>query len=244
MKLEITDLTFHYGSACALRGVSLAPAAPYVAIIGPNGAGKSTLLRCLARMERYAGSIRYGDLVLDRMSPVEVARRGIVTCPEGRLIFPELSVLDNLRLGAFGRKERARVARDLDAVFELFPRLLERKGSMGGVLSGGEQQMLAIGRALMRDPRLLVLDEPSFGLSPIVKKAICEALLKIRAQRELELLIVEQDTRMAFAVADHVYVMRNGSIVAEGRPQDMLADPELEKKYLGAYEPLHEEELE
>ena len=235
MKLEIRELTFHYGSACALRGITLAPSAPYVAIIGPNGAGKTTLLRCISRMERYAGSIRYAGMVLDRMSPVEVARRGIVTCPEGRLIFDELSVLDNLRLGAFGRKDRAATARDLDDVFELFPRLFERKGQLGGVLSGGEQQMLAIGRAMMRRPRLLILDEPSFGLAPLVKRMISDALRKIRKQTNLELLIVEQDTRMAFSIADHVYVMRNGSVVEEGNPREMAADPELESKYLGAH---------
>ncbi len=235
MSLEIRDLTFHYGSACALHGISLAPTVPYIAIIGPNGAGKTTLLRCLGRMERYSGSIRYGEMVLDRMSAVEVARKGIVTCPEGRLIFPELSVLDNLKMGAFGRKDDARVAKDLDEVFALFPRLFERKEQVGGTLSGGEQQMLAIGRALMRAPRLLILDEPSFGLAPLVKRMIAEVLLRIRTQREIELLIVEQDIRMAFSIADYVYVMRNGSIVAEGTPREMLADPGLETKYLGAH---------
>ncbi|MDQ6780450.1 MAG: ABC transporter ATP-binding protein [Candidatus Eremiobacteraeota bacterium] len=231
--LVLREVETFYGRIQALRGVSLeVGAGEIVALIGANGAGKTTTLRTISGLLRpVRGSIScYGsDLV--GLSPDAIVRTGVVHSPEGRRIFPRLTVLENLRLGAYACSNGAK-AEDFERVFALFPRLRERLKQKGGTLSGGEQQMLAIGRALMAQPRILLLDEPSLGLSPILVDTIFSVIADVN-QRGVPILLIEQNARKALQVAHRGYVLETGSIVKSGAAQALLADDDVRKAYLG-----------
>jgi branched-chain amino acid transport system ATP-binding protein len=230
--LAIRDLRVSYARALALDGISLgADPGEVVAVLGPNGAGKTTLLRAISRTIPATGSIRFQGRELLRLPPHAVAGTGIAHCPERRRLFPELSVLKNLLLGAYARGAEP-CDEDLERVFRLFPVLRERRGQLAGTLSGGEQQMVAVGRALMARPRLLMLDEPSIGLAPLMKEAIRRSLEEIRAAG-ITVLLVEQDAVFALSLADRGYVMESGRIRIEGASEMLRGNPHVREAYLG-----------
>jgi len=232
--LELTDVHTYYGNIRALRGLSLSvQAGEIVTLIGANGAGKTTTLRTiLGTVPPRRGHVIFNGHRLDTLTTHRIVRLGIAQSPEGRRIFPRMSVLENLELGAFARTDRAAIAPDLERVFALFPRLRERVGQKGGTLSGGEQQMLAIGRALMARPRLLLLDEPSMGLSPILVEAIFRIVQDINRQGTT-ILLVEQNARMALRVAHRGYVIQTGRIVVHDTAAELLRSDLVRKTYLG-----------
>jgi branched-chain amino acid transport system ATP-binding protein len=232
--LELADIHTYYGNIRALRGISLSVAArEIVTLIGANGAGKTTALRTiLGTVRPRRGTVTFNGQRLDGLPTNRIVRLGIAQSPEGRRIFPRMSVLENLELGAFARPDRAAIASDLDRVFGLFPRLRERAAQLGGTLSGGEQQMLAIGRALMARPTLLLLDEPSMGLSPILVDQIFRIVRDISAQGTT-ILLVEQNARMALSVAHRGYVMQTGRIVLHDAAGALLRSDLVRRTYLG-----------
>jgi len=235
--LAVDGLEVAYGKIRAVRGVSFSvDAGAVVTLIGANGAGKTTTLRTLSGLlQPSAGTVAFEGRRIDGVAPHEIVELGIAHVPEGRRIFPRMSVRENLELGAFSRTGRSppqEVAADLDRVFGLFPVLAERRRQAGGTLSGGEQQMLAIGRALMSRPRLLMLDEPSMGLSPIMMNLIFTTLAELKAQGTT-ILLVEQNAQAALALADHAYVVETGSVVLEGSAADLAASEQVRKAYLG-----------
>jgi branched-chain amino acid transport system ATP-binding protein len=233
--LEIAGLQAGYGEVVAVWDVSLRIAAgEIVAVVGPNGAGKTTLINTISGLvDARAGRIEFegGDIA---RTPAEArVRAGIVQCPEGRKLFPEMSVEENLRMGAFTCGDNAEVARRLDSVGALFPILRERRRQLANTLSGGQQQMVALGRALMAGPRLLLLDEPSLGLAPIVVREVFQFVRRIRAEG-MTILIVEQNVRQTLEVADRAYVLENGRIALEGKASALLDDQHMREAYLGA----------
>jgi branched-chain amino acid transport system ATP-binding protein len=230
----VKDLRVHYGAIEALRGVSLAvEERQVVALIGANGAGKTTALRAISRMLRpTSGEVRFRGEEITRLASHEVVARGLAHAPEGRGIFLNLTVRENLDLGAYLRTDREGVAADRERAFALFPILRERQGQVGGTLSGGEQQMLAVGRALMSRPRLLLLDEPSLGLAPQVVERIFQVLGEI-SRGGVALLLVEQNAHKALQIAHQAYVLETGEIVMQGTGKELLASPEVRKAYLG-----------
>jgi branched-chain amino acid transport system ATP-binding protein len=232
--LELTDVWVSYGSIRALRGVSLRVAqGELVTLIGSNGAGKTTCLLTISGiLHPQEGSIRYEGEDISRLSAYEVMKRGISQAPEGRHVFSRLTVGENLSLGASQRKDRRAVERDRQWIFSLFPVLEKRLSQTAGTLSGGEQQMLAMGRALMSHPRLLLLDEPSLGLAPLVVETLFEVMGKVRADGGT-ILLVEQNARQALEVADRGYVMETGQVMLEGAARDLRANAAVEKAYLG-----------
>jgi branched-chain amino acid transport system ATP-binding protein len=232
--LEVDRLVVHYGAVQALKGVTLrADAGEIVTLIGANGAGKTTLLRTLSGLVPVkSGDIRFEGRSLVKVPPHEIVGRGIAQSPEGRLVFANLSVEDNLELGAYRRSDRAAIRSDRDAVFQLFPRLLERRRQSAGTLSGGEQQMLAIGRALMARPRLLLLDEPSLGLAPLLVREIFRTIREINA-RGVTVLLVEQNAHMALSIAGRGYVLETGSVAVEDAAPNLLKNDQVRKAYLG-----------
>jgi len=232
--LELDDVHTYYGNIRALRGISLAvEAGEIVTLIGANGAGKTTALKTILGLVRARrGSVRFKGQAIQVMPPDRIVRLGIAQSPEGRRIFPRMTVLENLELGAFARRDHEAIAPDLERVFTLFPRLRERVAQQGGTLSGGEQQMLAIGRALMARPTLLLLDEPSMGLSPILVDAIFGIIRDINGQGTT-ILLVEQNARMALRVAHRGYVMQTGRIVLHDAAGRLLASDVVRKTYLG-----------
>jgi branched-chain amino acid transport system ATP-binding protein len=233
--IELDSVRVRYGAALALRGVSLCVrSGEVVALVGANGAGKSTTLRSIARLVPVeSGAIRWGgrDICRDRVEDVVAA--GITLAPEGRAIFPNLTVRENLELGAWTHKDRNAMRETTARVEALFPRLRERMRQLGGTLSGGEQQMLAIGRALMARPKLLLLDEPSLGIAPLLARAIFDAIVAI-AKSGVTILLVEQNTRLALAVSDRAYVLRTGEVVLEGASRELAEHPDVKGAYLGA----------
>jgi branched-chain amino acid transport system ATP-binding protein len=231
--LEITGLHAHYGNIEALRGVSLSvEQGQIVSIIGANGAGKSTLLMTICGRPRpTVGKIVFEGEVLNDLAPHEIVARGIAQAPEGRRIFPSMSVLENLQMGAVP-SGGSYFDEDVREVFALFPRLQERQRQRGGTLSGGEQQMLCIGRALMARPRLLLLDEPSLGLAPLLVRQIFAAIVAINRERGMTILLVEQNAYQALKIATHGYVLATGRVVLEGTGQELLANPEIRAAYL------------
>jgi len=235
--LAVSGLCAGYDRLEVLQGVDLAVGAgELVAVIGANGAGKTTLLRTLSGLIKpSAGEVRLGDERVAGIPAEKLAARGIAHVPENRLVFPTLSVQDNLALGAYarGRSGRADLVADRQRMFELFPRLRDRVTQAAGTLSGGEQQMLAIARGLMARPSLLLLDEPSLGLAPKIVKEIFAALVRLRDDDNLSILLVEQNARAAFKIADRAYVMDRGRIAMEGRPAELLNDPRVHAAYLG-----------
>ncbi|HEY3155093.1 MAG TPA: ABC transporter ATP-binding protein [Candidatus Eisenbacteria bacterium] len=232
--LEVEDLHVHYGAIHALKGVSLAAEeGGIVTLVGANGAGKSTTLRAVSGLIKpSAGSIRFRGKSLVGVKPHEIVREGVSHVPEGRIVFANLTVLDNLEMGAYLRKGRAAYSEDLKKVFRLFPRLDERRRQSAGTLSGGEQQMLAIGRALMAKPTLLLMDEPSLGLAPILVREIFSVIREIRSQGTT-IVLVEQNARMALATADRGYVLETGSVRMSDRAQALLESPFVQAAYLG-----------
>jgi branched-chain amino acid transport system ATP-binding protein len=231
--LEINNLHVYYGAIHALKGVSLTvDAGEIVTLIGANGAGKSTTLRTISALQRAReGSIRFDGQEINRMRPEEIVRRGLCHVPEGRRIFANLTVRENLEMGAFTRRD-AGVKQDLEQVLETFPRLRERINQAAGTLSGGEQQMLAIGRALMGKPRVLLLDEPSLGLAPFMVQEIFRIIREINGQGTT-ILLVEQNARMALAAARTGYVLETGKVVLSDSGPALLDNPEVRKAYLG-----------
>lgn len=231
--LAIRDLSVRYGGIHALQGISLeVPDGKIVTLIGANGAGKSTTLKAVAGLVQSAGSVEWNGESLAGLGVKDIVERGIVLVPEGRRIFPNLTVDENLRLGAYTRSDKAGITRDRERVFSLFPRLKERARQKGGTLSGGEQQMLAVGRALMASPRLLMMDEPSLGLAPLVVKMIFEIVRAINASGTT-VLLVEQNARVALECADSGYVLETGRITLAGSGRELLADDGVRRAYLG-----------
>ena len=231
--LEVTGLHAHYGNIEALHGVSIqVERGEIVTIIGANGAGKSTLLMTICgRPKPSAGDIIFDGQRLNELQPHEIVGRGIAQAPEGRRIFPSMSVLENLQMGAVPTNGEF-FEEDVGRVFTLFPRLQERQHQRGGTLSGGEQQMLAIGRALMARPRLLLLDEPSLGLAPLLVKQIFQSIVEINRERGLTILLVEQNAYQALKIAHRGYVLATGRVVLEGTGTELLANPEIRAAYL------------
>ena len=238
--LKINDLHVHYGGIHAVKGVSLSiPRGSVVTLIGANGAGKSSIIRSIAGLVKGAkGEVlltrREGDQPVQLLGkPAEnMVRSGIALSPEGRRILPHLSVAENLQLGAWCREDKDGIAKDIEMVYDLFPRLRERSWQKGGTLSGGEQQMLAVGRALMSQPDLVMLDEPSLGLAPILVREIFDIIRHINEQGKT-VLLVEQNAFAALSIADYAYILEVGSVVLEGPGKDMLKNPKVREAYLG-----------
>ncbi len=232
--LELKDVHTYYGNIHALRGISLnVDKGEIVTLIGSNGAGKSTTLRTIQGILRpRSGTILLEGEPLEKLPPHMIAERGIAQSPEGRLIFPRMSVMENLEMGAYARKDKAGIKDDLDRVFSLFPRLKERTSQKGGTLSGGEQQMLAMGRALMARPRILLLDEPSMGLAPILVELIFETIVSINKEGTT-ILLVEQNALMALSIANRGYVIQTGEIVLSDTAEKLTKNEMVQKSYLG-----------
>ncbi len=236
MMLEVKDLNVYYGAIHALKGLNFhLDKGEIVTLIGANGAGKSTTLNTISGILRArSGQITFMDKEITRTEPQDIVRMGIVQVPEGRKIFATLSVLENLEMGAFLNNDKESIQKDLDAVLQRFPRLRERRRQFGGTLSGGEQQMLAIARGLMSHPSLLLLDEPSMGLSPILVEQIFEIIRDINAQGT-SILLVEQNAQMALSIADRGYVLETGRVVLEGPAHELLHEPMVVEAYLGGH---------
>ncbi len=232
--LEVRGLRAFYGATEVLHAVDLAvEEGGITALLGANGAGKTTLLRALSAMVRTEGEIRFDTRGIAGLATEEVARLGIAHVPDGRGTFVHLTVEENLRLGAYVRRDKAAVEADFARVYGYFPRLAERRRQQAGTLSGGEQQMLAISRALMLRPRLLLLDEPSFGLAPLVTRDIFGILRAINREERVSLLLVEQNARLALELADHAYLLETGTVVMDGTAADIRADNSIRRAYLG-----------
>jgi branched-chain amino acid transport system ATP-binding protein len=232
--LELTDVHTYYGSIHALKGISIeVREGEIVTLLGSNGAGKSTTLRSINGLNRpRQGSIRFEGRDITTVPAHEIVKRGIAQSPEGRRLFPRMSVTENLEMGAFQRSDRAGIREDMDRVFELFPRLRERRNQRAGTMSGGEQQMCAIGRALMARPKLLLLDEPSLGLAPIFVERIFEIITTIN-QQGTSILLVEQNALMALEAADRGYVLETGRIALADRAEALKTNEQVRKTYLG-----------
>jgi branched-chain amino acid transport system ATP-binding protein len=232
--LELNGVDAFYGRVRALRGVTInVDQGEVVALIGSNGAGKTTTLRTISGlMHPPSGSITFAGKDISKTPAHQIVGLGICQSPEGRRLFPRMQVIDNLQMGAFLRKDTAGIHKDMERVFELFPRLKERTTQLAGTLSGGEQQMLAIGRALMSKPKLLMLDEPSLGLAPILVETIFQIVREINAQG-IPILLVEQNAHKALEVAHRAYVLETGSIVKTGSGRELLDSPDVQRAYLG-----------
>jgi len=232
--LELNEVSTFYGMIHAVKGINIKIGkGEIVALIGSNGAGKSTTLNTISGLLKpKKGQIIYNGKDIVHSSAADIVKMGICLSPEGREVFPDLSVQDNLKLGAFTRKDRVMIARDYEKVYSLFPRLYERKTQVAKTLSGGEQQMLAIGRSLMSDPKILLLDEPSLGLSPTLVMLIFKLIKDIK-KLGVTILLVEQNAKMALKTADRAYVMETGRITLEGTGQQLLTDDNVRKAYLG-----------
>jgi branched-chain amino acid transport system ATP-binding protein len=233
--LEIKQLTVSYGAITALHGISLSvPTGKIVTLIGSNGAGKTTTLKTISGLHKpKSGEVIYDGKNIAGLPPHEIVKRGLAHVPEGRMIFANLTVLENLRMGAFLVRDKKVVQRELEFVFATFPRLKEREAQIAGTLSGGEQQMLAIGRALMTQPKFLMLDEPSLGLAPLLVKTIFEKIVQINRERGLTILLVEQNANRALEVSHHGYVLETGNITLQGDSASLRQNPQVKSAYLG-----------
>jgi len=233
--LEVTGLEVRYGSVTAVKGISLEVAeGEVVAIIGPNGAGKTSALRAITGLVPAAGGrVVFRGTDVSRWKAHRIVTLGLGHAPEGRRLFPQMTVMENLRMGAYRRRGPAEIGRTLARVEELFPRLAERRVQLAGTLSGGEQQMLAIGRALMAEPRLLVLDEPSFGLAPMIVREIGRIVRSINRERGVSVLLVEQNARMALGIAARAYVLETGRVALSGPSATLAESPHVKAAYLG-----------
>lgn len=231
--LEISNLSARYDSALILEDISLfVEEKECVAVLGPNGAGKTTLLKAISRVVPALGSITYLGEEISRYQAHELVKKGIVHCPEHRRLFPDFTVKENLAMGAFLRQDKAEIEVDLERCYSIFPRLRERLNQMARTMSGGEQQMVAIARAIMARPRLLMLDEPSIGLAQIVKEQIFQGVAEIK-QLGVTILLVEQDSNMALGIADRLYVLEHGRVAAEGTPAELSRNTHIRDLYLG-----------
>jgi branched-chain amino acid transport system ATP-binding protein len=232
--LELREVEVSYGNIRALKGLSLTVAeGELVTLIGANGAGKSTTLKTISGLLRpKAGTLFYRGHPLDRLPPHQIVALGISHCPEGRHMFGRLTVTENLRLGAVQRRDREKVPQDIEHVYQLFPVLKDRRAQLAGTLSGGEQQMLAIGRAMMSRPQLLLLDEPSLGLAPILVSLIFETIQQLKREGTT-ILLVEQNARLALDIADRAYVMETGRVTLQGTATELKHNPQVEHTYLG-----------
>ncbi len=232
--LDIVDLNVHYGGIHALRNINLQIAKGEIAsVIGANGAGKSTLLKTIGSVKTFtSGSIKINGTDIPKQS-YQVVKAGVTLVPEGRRIFGPLSVKENLLLGAYSKSDADQVNRTMEEVFTLFPVLRDRAKQPGGTLSGGEQQMLAIGRALMSEPQLLLLDEPSLGLAPLIIDLVLDTIVKLNEETGLTILLVEQNASLALEISDHSFVLETGEIKIRGRGIDLLDDPRVKESYLG-----------
>ncbi|HTR42537.1 MAG TPA: ABC transporter ATP-binding protein [Pseudomonadales bacterium] len=233
--LEIKNLVVNYGAIAALHGISLSvPDAQIVTLIGANGAGKTTTLKTISGLLKpNSGEILYDGKNIAGLPPHQIVERGISQSPEGRMIFANLTVMENLQLGAYLQKDKAIVRRELERVFAMFPRLKEREKQIAGTLSGGEQQMLAIGRALMSRPKLLLLDEPSLGLAPLLVKTIFEKIVEINREQGLTILLVEQNANLALEISHFGYVLETGKVVLQGDSKELRQNPKVKSAYLG-----------
>jgi branched-chain amino acid transport system ATP-binding protein len=233
--LEVDDLHTYYGNIHALQGVSLTvDAGEIVTLIGANGAGKSTTLKTISGLLRpRSGQVTLAGKPITAVPPHEIVARGLVHVPEGRGIFARLTVAENLELGTYGRADKRRVAEDLATVYDTFPRLMERRNQPGGTLSGGEQQMLAIGRGLMADPQVLLLDEPSMGLAPILVEEIFDIVQRLNRERQTTILLVEQNAQAALSAAHRGYVLETGRVELAGPAEVLRRDPRVVEAYLG-----------
>lgn len=234
MKLEIRDLHVSYGGIRALKGIDLTvEEGQIVTLIGANGAGKSTTLRAISGLQKpQSGSILYGGEELVGLPAKEIVRRGIIHVPEGRRVFPDMTVAENLKIGAFLRKDKDGIASDMDYVYSLFPRLKERSWQPAGTLSGGEQQMLAVGRALMSRPKVLMMDEPSLGLAALIVKDIFSIIRRVNADG-ITVLLIEQNANAALRIADYGYVLETGVIALTGTGEELLRNESVREAYLG-----------
>jgi branched-chain amino acid transport system ATP-binding protein len=242
--LEVKNLTVHYNGAIALNNVSIkVEKGEFVAVVGPNGAGKTTLLKAISGTIRELQRVRRekahvtGEIIfegerIDKIKPWSIVKRGLVHCPERRRLFPEMTVYENLIMGSYLRKDKEEVKKDLERVYQLFPFLKERRNQMAQTLSGGEGQMLAIARALMARPKLLMIDEPSLGLAPLMKQKVFESIREIW-KSGVTILLVEQDVSMAFSLATRGYVLTHGRIAAYGTPEELLKSEDLREMYIG-----------
>lgn len=232
--LKIKDLVVSYGGIEALKGIELeVEKGKIVTLVGANGAGKSTVLRTIVGLvKKKAGSIEYKGDNLSTVKTQYLSSKGLTLVPEGRRIFSNLTVKENLYLGAYARKDKAEIEKDIKWVYELFPILMERQWQLGGTLSGGEQQMLAVGRALMSRPELLMMDEPSLGLAPLIVKDIFSIIKEIN-KKDVTILLVEQNANLALKIADYGYVLETGTIAMEGTGKELLSNEDIKKAYLG-----------
>lgn len=233
--LEVENLVVHYGMIEAVKNISFTvKEGEIVTLIGANGAGKTTTMQTISGLlSAHDGSIRFDGQEITKIPPHQIVSLGLVQVPEGRHVFAEQTVLENLRLGAYQRPDGKDIQADYERVFALFPRLKERQSQIAGTLSGGEQQMLAMGRALMAKPRMILLDEPSMGLSPLLVKEIFHIIRIINQQEHVTVLLVEQNARMALAAADRAYVLETGKITLQGAAAKLAQDPRVQKAYLG-----------
>jgi branched-chain amino acid transport system ATP-binding protein len=233
--LEIKNLAVSYGAINALHGISLSvETGKIVTLIGSNGAGKSTTLRAISGLVKpKSGEIRYESANLAGLPPHEIVKRGLCHVPEGRMIFANLTVMENLRMGAYLQPSAAVIRRELELVLATFPRLRERERQIAGTLSGGEQQMLAIGRALMSQPRFLLLDEPSLGIAPLLVKTIFEKIVEINRRQGITILLVEQNANLALEISHYGYVLETGRIILEGDSATLRQNPQVKSAYLG-----------
>ena len=230
--LEVKDVSVFYGKAIALNGLSMdLKPKELVGVVGPNGAGKSTLLRAISAVVPMDGQILFNGERIDQRQPHEVVRMGIIHCPERRQIFMEFTMAENLEMGAFLRKDKDGIKKDLEYVYNLFPKLKQRKKQISGTLSGGEQQLLAMGRGLMAKPKLIMLDEPSLGLAPLYVKEVFEIIQRINKEG-VSVLLVEQNVRSSLKLADRGYVLESGKITMSGTGKELLENENIKKAYL------------
>lgn len=233
--LTLRDLTVSYGSIKALHGVSLeVPRGGIVTLIGANGAGKSTTLRAISGLiKAQAGTVIYDGVDITNQPPHRIVSRHLCHVPEGRMVFANLTVSENLRMGAYLRRDKSGIAEDIDSVYQMFPRLKERLGQQAGTLSGGEQQMLAISRALMGRPHCLMLDEPSLGIAPILVRAIFEQIVAINREKGITILLVEQNANLALAISHYGYVLETGRVILQDTAAALRENPQVREAYLG-----------
>lgn len=232
--LEVNDINVYFGAVHALKGISIKiDDGEIVTLIGANGAGKTTTLRSISGIVKpKSGNILFNGSDISRLKATDIVSLGISHVPEGRRIFSNMTVMENLEMGAYIRKDKSGIKKDFESVFERFPRLSERKNQVAGTLSGGEQQMLAIGRALMSRPKVMLLDEPSMGLAPILVNEIFSIIKDIN-ENGTTVMLVEQNATMALSIANRAYVIQNGTIAVEGKSKDLMADDNVRKAYLG-----------
>ncbi len=233
--LTIENLKVRYGGIEAIRGISMhIEEGKIITLVGANGAGKSTILRAITKLVTPAeGDIKYMGESIVKSSTQEIVKKGITLVPEGRRVFADLTVEENLKIGAYTRSDTSAIKKDIDYINELFPRLKERKNQLAGTLSGGEQQMLAVGRALMSKPKLLMMDEPSLGLAPLIVKDIFSIIKEVNEKAGMTILLIEQNANAALKIADYGYVMETGTIGLEGKGEDLLSNERVRELYLG-----------